>query len=290
MTVFVALGEVCEASQLILRYSGCFCVSHLQRDSLRHELLTLSRAYVSAGKLVEMQIWIYWGGVRFWRFIRFPTMQLLPPGKALLLSSRLQVLSESRLKAPVSHGFFVSHLCLKRANSPFEGQELPCQVRPPSWSRSKDPSLPPHPLLAATCRTHRVCFLFSCIFISLYFEVWPSALKRCQFTRSAWICLWMLEHWCEPVKFTENGLQNPNALSQFLRATCSSLSSSITHNRNDDNCHWLNQEGRAINYWKDFTSTNPHRKVWSQNQQKSWASLETSWIRICIILNNGLLR
>lgn len=65
MTVFVALGEVCEASQLILRYSGCFCVSHLQRDSLRHELLTLSRAYVSAGKLVEMQIWIYWGGVRF---------------------------------------------------------------------------------------------------------------------------------------------------------------------------------------------------------------------------------
>lgn len=46
MTVFVALGEVCEASQLILRYSGCFCVSHLQRDSLRLELLTLSHCHV----------------------------------------------------------------------------------------------------------------------------------------------------------------------------------------------------------------------------------------------------
>ena len=35
----------------------------------------------------------------------------------------------------VSHGFFVSHLCLRRANSPFEGQELPCQVYIWSWSK-----------------------------------------------------------------------------------------------------------------------------------------------------------
>ena len=52
----------------------------------------------------------------------------------------------------------------------------------------------------------------------------------------------------------ENGLLNPNALAQFLRATYNSASVS---NRNNNNYHLLNQKRHTINYSKCFSKINP---------------------------------
>lgn len=69
-----------------------------------------------------------------------------------------------------------------------------------------------------------------------------------------WIHLWFLRHWSEPIKSMENGLLNPNALAQCLRATCNSASAS---NRNNNNYHLLNQKLHTINYSKCFSSIYP---------------------------------
>lgn len=100
---------------------------------------------------------------------------------------------------------------------------------------------------------------FSCMFLPLSLSSNPWFWRHLQSLlwsvhQPIWIHLWFLRHWSEPIKSMENGLLNPNALAQCLRATCNSASAS---NRNNNNHHLLNQKLHTINYSKCFSSTHP---------------------------------
>ena len=75
----------------------------------------------------------------------------------------------------VSHGFFVSHLCLRRANSPFEGQELPCQVYIWSWSKIAIcyTEQKPHPpaALFACCHIWEAEYFFFYVLLNFHYTV-----------------------------------------------------------------------------------------------------------------------